>query len=99
MRMAIWNCAMALHRKFDAMLRLRPDIAVICECAEPKRLQELAGSVEFGAGAVWVGNNRNKGLAVFGPISHLSCTSRAYCRVVSPLSELPRPANKNWPGF
>jgi hypothetical protein len=31
---------MALHRKFDAMLRLQPDIAVICECAEPKRIQE-----------------------------------------------------------
>ena len=56
---------MALHRKFDAMLRLQPDIAVICECAEPKRLQELAGSVAFGADAVWIGDNRNKGLAVF----------------------------------
>ena len=56
---------MALHRKFDAMLRLRPDIAVICECAEPKRLRELAGSAAFGADAVWIGDNRNKGLAVF----------------------------------
>ena len=36
---------MALHRKFDAMLRLQPDIAVVCECAEPKRMQELAGSI------------------------------------------------------
>ena len=65
MRVATWNCAMALHRKFDAMLRLQPDIAVICECAEPKRMQELTGSVEFGADAVWIGDNRNKGLAVF----------------------------------
>ena len=56
---------MALHRKFDAMLRLQPDIAVICECAEPKRLQELAGSIGFGADAVWIGDNPNKGLAVF----------------------------------
>ena len=55
---------MALHRKLDAMLRLRPDIAVICECAEAKRLQELTGSVEFGADAVSIGDNRNKRLAV-----------------------------------
>lgn len=65
MRVATWNCAMALHRKFDAMLRLQPDIAVVCECAEPKRLQELVGSVAFGLDAVWIGDNRNKGLAVF----------------------------------
>ena len=65
MRLATWNCGMALHRKFDAMLLLQPDIAVICECADPERLQALAGSPEFGAGAVWIGDNRNKGLAVF----------------------------------
>jgi len=38
MRLLIWNCAMALHRKFDAMLRLRPDVAVVCECAQLPRL-------------------------------------------------------------
>ena len=65
MRIATWNCSMALHRKFDAMLRLRPDIAVICECAEPRRLQQLAVSPSFCADAVWIGDNRNKGLAVF----------------------------------
>ena len=63
MRLATWNCSMALHRKFDAMLGLQPDIAIICECAEPKRLHAWAGAV--GADTVWVGDNRNKGLAVF----------------------------------
>jgi len=56
---------MALHRKFEAVLRLAPDIAVICECAEPARLKALAGSLTFGDDAVWIGDNRNKGLAVF----------------------------------
>src|ERR1700730_12123881 len=65
MRLVTWNYSMALHRKFDAMLRLRPDIAVICECAEPKRLQALAGSIDVGHDTVWIGDNRNKGLAVF----------------------------------
>ncbi len=40
MRLVAWNCAMALHRKFEALLRLRPDVAVIAECAEPGRLAE-----------------------------------------------------------
>jgi exodeoxyribonuclease-3 len=60
---------MALHRKFEAMLRLDPDIAVISECADLDRLQSLAGSMagsmNVGANAVWIGDNRNKGLAVF----------------------------------
>jgi exodeoxyribonuclease III len=52
---------MPLHRKFDAMLRLRPDIAVICECAQPKQLQALAASLDLGADTVWIGDNPNKG--------------------------------------
>src|SRR5215475_14368099 len=65
MRVATWNCSMALHRKFDAMLRLRPDIAVICECADLNRLQALVLSTRFSGDAVWIGDNRNKGLGVF----------------------------------
>jgi exodeoxyribonuclease-3 len=64
-RLITWNCGMALHRKFDAMLRLRPDIAIVCECAEPKRLQALAREFHVGPGTVWAGDNPNKGLAVF----------------------------------
>ena len=43
MRLATWNCGMALHRKFEAMLRLKPDIAVICECADPSACRPLPG--------------------------------------------------------
>jgi hypothetical protein len=56
---------MALHRKFSALMRLRPDIAIACECAEPQRLQALGLLAELGAEPVWIGNNPNKGLAVF----------------------------------
>jgi exodeoxyribonuclease-3 len=79
---------MALHRKFDAMLRLQPDIAVICECAEPKRLQALAGSIGSGVNTVWVGDNRNKGLAVFafnGYAVHLAARFHATLRHVAPV--------------
>jgi exodeoxyribonuclease III len=36
MRLVAWNCNMALHRKVDALLALRPDIAVVSEA--PSRL-------------------------------------------------------------
>ena len=29
---------MALHRKFGALMSLKPDVAVVCECADPERL-------------------------------------------------------------
>jgi exodeoxyribonuclease-3 len=54
---------MALHRKSDALLRLRPDVAIICECAAPQRLNEFG--VSTGDDTVWIGDNPNKGLAVF----------------------------------
>ncbi len=63
MRLVVWNCAMALHRKLDAVRRLDPDIAVIPECAAPEQLQ--ARGLAASAAPVWVGQNPHKGLAVF----------------------------------
>ena len=65
MRLVAWNCCMALHRKFDAVLRLRPDIAIVCECAEPKRLMAFGSMSQLSAEPIWIGTNPNKGLAVF----------------------------------
>jgi exodeoxyribonuclease-3 len=56
---------MALHRKFDALLSLRPDIAVIAECAKPEILQQRMDFPLILEKTVWVGSNPNKGLAVF----------------------------------
>jgi exodeoxyribonuclease III len=56
---------MALHRKFDTLLRLRPDVAIICECAEPQRLAAFGRFGSVSGDPVWIGDNRNKGLAVF----------------------------------
>ena len=41
---------MALHRKLDALRSLKPDVAVICECAEPERLLQKSGLSEAEAG-------------------------------------------------
>jgi len=56
---------MALNRKFAALLRLRPDVAIVCECAEPRRLAQGGAFEGLSADPVWIGSNPNKGLAVF----------------------------------
>ena len=57
---------MALHRKMAALMRWAPDVAVISECARPDILAARGGP-EFAADkCVWVGENVNKGLGVFG---------------------------------
>jgi exodeoxyribonuclease-3 len=79
---------MALHRKFDALLRLQPDIAIICECAEPQRLAAFGGLNSLTGDPVWIGHNRNKGLAVFtfnGYAARLADTFYPTLRHVAPV--------------
>ena len=65
MRIVAWNCNMALDRKVEALLDLRPDIAVISECARPELLRTRSRRDWLPAHAVWIGRNPHKGLAVF----------------------------------
>jgi len=69
MRIVAWNCNMALERKAQGLLALRPDIAVISECAEPDRLRSR-GASWMESEPVWIGRNPHKGLAVFGFNGH-----------------------------
>lgn len=55
---------MALDRKVEALLRLRPDVAVISECANPERLRLRGADTWLESEPVWVGENPNKGLIV-----------------------------------
>ncbi len=64
MRLIAWNCNMALHRKYEALLSLAPDIAVISECAEPETVQAKLKGQSLPTEVVWVGQNQHKGLAV-----------------------------------
>lgn len=64
MRIVVWNCNMAFHRKAERLWALQPDIAVVPECADISTLQRQGLSLDTGR-SVWVGHNRNKGLAVF----------------------------------
>jgi len=56
---------MALHRKKDALLALKPDIAVVCECAQPDILADRATADWIESDPVWIGDNPNKGLGIF----------------------------------
>jgi hypothetical protein len=51
-RVVAWNCNMALDRKVDALLALQPDIAIVCECAEPERLRSKASWMQ--GAPVWI---------------------------------------------
>ncbi len=78
MRIVTWNCNMALHRKAAALLALEPDIAVVCECAEPDRLRARPGTDWLQAPPVWVGQNPHKGLAVFAFNGYTAVLSEPY---------------------
>jgi len=65
MRLVAWNCNMALHRKVDALRALRPDVAVISECAEPSILAARSAADWIEAEPVWIGRNATKGLGIF----------------------------------
>jgi hypothetical protein len=66
MRIVAWNCNMALDRKIEVLLALKPDIAIVSECAEPDRLRFRQKPDWVESRPVWIGRNPHKGLAVFG---------------------------------
>ena len=78
MRLVVWNCNMALHRKAKALLSLQPDIAVISECAEPERLFRMGCSTWIENEPVWIGRHATKGLAVFTFNDYRACLSESY---------------------
>lgn len=65
MRLVTWNCNMALHEKWAELLALKPDVAIIPECADLDRLRALT-PLFVPQEAVWIGDNPTKGLGVFG---------------------------------
>ena len=88
MRLVAWNCNMALHRKAEALLALRPDLAVISECAEPARLRQRGPADWIEGEPVWIGRNPSKGLATFGFNGHRCDLAAGYLpslRYVAPL--------------
>jgi hypothetical protein len=89
MRLVAWNCAMALHRKFKALMTLEPDIAIVAECAAPALLAERIDLGRVCGTPVWIGENPHKGLAVFafnGYRVQLSDIYRPRLRFLAPVA-------------
>jgi exodeoxyribonuclease-3 len=55
---------MALHRKYESLLALDPDVAIIPECSNPELLAQKAPAF-IPSSVIWSGENPNKGLGVF----------------------------------
>lgn len=68
-RVVVWNCAQGLDRKIEQLLLLKPDIAVVPECAEPDILRRKAPGFTF-TDCEWTGEQCNKGLGVFSFNGH-----------------------------
>lgn len=64
MRIVTWNCHMAFHRKYEQLLALRPDVAVIPECGSIDVLRKRAPDFQP-TSAIWIGDSERKGLGVF----------------------------------
>jgi exodeoxyribonuclease III len=64
LRIVSWNCQMALYDKFEQLLSLNPDIAIIPECAslakDALKKRRLPCSARE-----WIGFNEDKGLGIF----------------------------------
>ncbi|HEX8791138.1 MAG TPA: endonuclease/exonuclease/phosphatase family protein [Polyangiaceae bacterium] len=63
MRITAWNCNMGMHRKLEALLALRPDIAVLSECASPD-VHAARPVFDAATSYAWNGRLPTKGLAV-----------------------------------
>jgi len=73
---------MALGRKFGALLETRPDIAIVSECAQPKRFRALARPEWLEHDPVWIGRNPDKGLAVFAFNGYSARLSKPFYRTL-----------------
>ena len=63
MKIVSWNCAGGLRNKFSSLEALSADIFVLQECENPALSKDMAYR-EWAANYLWIGENKNKGLAV-----------------------------------
>ena len=64
MRLVTWNCRSGFQRKFDALLSLAPDVAIVSECCTSGATLRCARATAP-SGALWIGDNPLRGLGVF----------------------------------
>lgn len=63
MKIITWNCNGAFRQKYHLLDRFNADVLVIQECEDPARSTDEYR--EWASNYLWIGENKNKGLAVF----------------------------------
>jgi hypothetical protein len=63
MRIVTWNCNMKAQAKLPELLKLRPDVAVLPECAAPE-IAAARSVYDAASSHAWIGQHSTKGLAV-----------------------------------
>jgi exonuclease III len=64
LKIVTWNCNGAFRNKFQFISVLNADIYVIQECENPSETKDEKYQ-KWGENFLWIGDNKNKGLAVF----------------------------------
>lgn len=64
MKIISWNCNGAFRKKFDYISILNADIYIIQECENPVESKDQKYQ-EWAANYIWIGDHKNKGLAIF----------------------------------
>jgi len=67
MRLVVWNAGLGLHDKLQVLIdRLRPDVAVISECANEEVLTDRMRADPLPwTSMLWAGRNRHKRIGLF----------------------------------
>jgi exonuclease III len=64
MKLITWNCNGGFRNKFQHIVHLDPDIAIIQECENPE-LTRSHPYKEWADNYLWIGTNKNKGIGIF----------------------------------
>lgn len=63
MKIISWNCNMAFRKKYEKVLSLAPDLLVLQECENDKKLKDALSQFDHNQ-VIWHGNNQHKGVAI-----------------------------------
>ena len=64
MKIVSWNCNGAFRKKYDFLLNIDWDVAIIQECENPESINDAKYHSLFKE-KIWIGTNKNKGVGIF----------------------------------